>query len=137
MKFIGYLGYLGVFLLFTCNLIYCWINSSGHGLDLGSTIVWFVTGLILVLILVGLGDRKLGLAGCWLAILGIVFALAAKPLGVMTAYDEWLALGMPVPGESRALWILGFAIAGLLGTVLLIWLVPEGESFKKRASPTS
>ncbi|MGX9725769.1 MAG: hypothetical protein ACTFAK_00150 [Candidatus Electronema sp. VV] len=120
MKLTGRVAGLLAFLLLNTTLAfaYCFFNASGHGPDLLDRTAWFMPTLIIGLLNVRLRHRAVGLSCITLAALGIVFMLAAVPMGIMLHYDVWTEAGMPQPTPLRIPIILTCAALSLLALAI-------------------
>jgi uncharacterized membrane protein len=119
MKLTGQIAGLLAFLLLNTIFAYCLLNGSGHGPDLRDYTEWFMLPLIIGLLNVLMSHRAVGLSCIALATLGIAFALAAEPMGIMMHYDVWAEeAGMPDPTPLRIPIILTCAALSLLALAI-------------------
>lgn len=127
-----YLVFAASLLLLLAGINYCLRNDSGHsGTDPFDGIYFFgaVLGLgVLGLILTSgkhLHPRALVATG----VVGIAFSFFVTKLGILNQYDSWIAAGMPERNPHSFLLLIGFAIVGVGGSLVVAYLTtPRAEA---------
>lgn len=133
MRFTYWIVFAGSLVVLLAAIGYCWRNGSGHsGVNPMITVPIFAPVFVFGLVGGLLSKRRCLAAGLTevTGFVGMVFGVFVSKLGILNQYEDWIAAGMPERNPYAALLLVGFAIGGLGGSLVVAFLMTERSANK-------